>query len=328
MRAERLLRIVFVLRSRGRVTASELAEELEVSVRTIQRDMEALSGAGIPVYATRGGDGGWALLKEYRTSISGLTASDVLSIVVGRPPKLLKEFGLDDPGEGPVLKLMDAISPSAKLQAEHARQRVHVDLGGWDRTGQPSDPMLPLLQRAVWEDRMIEIRYRASRSSFPVAPLGLVSKGGTWYLVGRWEGKFRTYNVARIHDVAVTDETFERPDDFDLVAHWERAQAEFTETFSKYVTKLRLRGDALARIKWTYAVTKKVSEPDEDGWADVELDLREEDHALWTVRTLGSEVVVVGPPALKRRALQQALEFVEANATARGRRARFAPGRR
>ncbi len=316
MRAERLLRIVILLQSRGKVTASELADELEVSVRTVQRDMEALSGAGIPVYATRGGYGGWALLEKYRTSLSGLTASDVLSIVVGRPPRLLKDLGLEDPGEGPVLKLMAAISPSAKMQAEHARQRIHVDLGGWDTAAQPNEHLLralPLLQQAVWDDRMIEIRYHASRSSFPVAPLGLVSKSGSWYLVGLWEGQFRTYNVARIHDIAVTDERFDRPVDFDLPSHWARAQTEFTRTFSTYIAKLRLRGDALTRIQWTYAKTKDLSEPDADGWVDATLDLREEDHALGTIRGLGNEVIVRSPAKLRRLALSEAEAFVAAN---------------
>ena len=314
MRAERLLRIVVLLQSKGKVTASELADELEVSVRTVQRDMEALSGAGIPVYATRGGDGGWALLERYRTSLSGLTASDVLSIVVGRPPRLLKDLGLDDPGEGPVLKLMESISASAKLQAEHARQRIHVDLGGWDGS---THPTLPLLQQAVWDDRMIQIRYRASRSSFPVAPLGLVAKGGSWYLVGLWEEQFRTYNVTRIHDISVTDERFERPDDFDLPSHWERAQSEFTQTFDSYVVKLRLRGDALTRVQWTYATRKELSEPDDEGWVDATLDLRDLDNALPTVRALGSELIVVAPAAFRRRSLAEAEAFVAANSRSR-----------
>jgi predicted DNA-binding transcriptional regulator YafY len=316
VRAERLLRIVILLQSRGKVTASELADELEVSVRTVQRDMEALSGAGIPVYAVRGGDGGWALLESYRTSLSGLTASDVLSIVVGRPPRLLKDLGLDDPGEGPVLKLMEQVSSSAKQQATHARQRIHVDLGGWDTAAQPSDgthPSLPLLQQAVWDDRVVEIRYRASRSRFRVEPLGLVSKAGAWYLVATSKGLFRTYNVSRIHEIVVTDERFERPDDFDLPSHWERAQGEFVRGFETYMVKLRLRGDALARIQWTYAKTKELSEPDADGWVDAALDLREEENAVRTILALGAELIVVRPAKLRRRVLAESFAFVELN---------------
>lgn len=311
MRAERLLRIVVLLQSRGRVTAGELARELEVSPRTIQRDMEALSGAGIPVYATRGGDGGWELLKAYRTNVAGLTASDVLAVAVGRPARLLSDLGLDDPGEGPVLKLMESVSSSAKEQVVHARQRIHVDLSGWGSSG--AEASLPVLQEAVWNDRMIRMRYRGSRSWFAVAPLGLVSKGGSWYLVGRSRDAYRTYNVARIHDIETTDERFERPDDFDLAAYWERAQAEFTESFPSYVVKLRLRGDALVRAGWTYARAKTISAPDARGWATAELDVQDEENALRTVRTLGNDVIVRSPARLRGLAVDEALAFVAAN---------------
>lgn len=316
MRAERLLRIVVLLQARGKVTAQELADELEVSVRTVQRDMEALSGAGIPVYATRGGDGGWALLDRYRTSLSGLTARDVLSIVVGRPPRLLGDLGLEDPGEGPVLKLMESISPSAKQQAEHARQRIHVDIGGWDSATQPSEaihPALPLLQQAVWDDRVVEIRYRASRSRFAVEPLGLVSKAGAWYLVATSKGVFRTYNVSRIHEIVVTDQRCERPDDFDLPSHWETAQKEFVRSFETYIVKLRMRGDALVRVQWTYAKTKELTEPDADGWVDATLDLREEENAVRTILALGADLVVVRPARLRRLVLAETEAFVALN---------------
>jgi predicted DNA-binding transcriptional regulator YafY len=311
MRAERLLRIVFVLQSRGRVTAGELADELEVSARTIQRDMEALSGAGIPVYATRGGEGGWELRREYRTSLVAMTANDVLSIVVGRSPKILADLGLDDPGEGPVLKLMGSVSQSAKLQAEHARQRIHVDIAPWGASR--SEPLLPQLQQAIWDDRHIRIRYRESRSSFAIAPLGLVFKTSSWYLVALSNEDYRTYNVSRIHDITVTEERFERPADFDLVRHWERSESEYTETFPTYIATLRLRGDALTRAGWTYARAKQVSEPDEQGWADAKLDLQDEDNALRTIRLLGNDVVVRGPARLRKLAIDEAQAFVGGN---------------
>ena len=310
VRAERLLRIVLLLQSRGRLTAGELAQELEVSARTIKRDMEALSGAGVPVYATRGGDGGWALLENYRTSLTGLTASDVLSIVVGRPPGLLADLGLDDPGDAPVSKLMSAVSDSAKQRVEHARQRIHVDLSSWS---EGRAELLPVLQRAVSEDRVISMRYRASRSAFRVDPLGLVSKGGAWYFVARSRGDVRTYLVERIHDVTVTDDTFERPGDFDLIGYWEQSGRDYRDTFPSYVAKFRLRGDALKRLSWTWAKSKTLSEPDENGWVNADVDVQDEDNALRTVRVLGNDVVVRGPGSLKRLALEEARRFVHAN---------------
>jgi predicted DNA-binding transcriptional regulator YafY len=310
MRAERLLRLVMLLQTRGRVTAAHAAAELEVSTRTIQRDMEALSGAGVPVYATRGGGGGWALLKEYRTSLTGLTASDLLSIVVGRPRGLLSDLGLDDPGEAPVSKLMDAVSSTGRERVEHARRRIHVDISSWSDVTYEA---LPVLQQAMWEDRAITMRYRASRSAFRVEPLGLVAKGGAWYLVARSRDEYRTYAVDRIHDVAVTDQTFTRPADFDLADYWERSGDEYRRTFPTYIAKLRVRGDALVRLGWTYAKSKTVSEPDANGWVNAELDVQDEDNALRTIRALGNEVIVRGPAALRRRALREAQLFAYAN---------------
>lgn len=312
MRAERLIRIVLLLQSRGRLTAAELARELEVSPRTIQRDMEALSGSGVPVYAVRGAGGGWALHERYRTSLTGLTSAEALAIVVGRPPGILADLGLDDPGEGPVLKLLAAVSDSARDRAEHARQRIHVDLAPWGWVGE-RDPLLPQLQQAVWDDRAVRIRYAASDSHFEIEPLGLVAKGSAWYLVARSKGRYRTYRVSRIHDLVVTDRRFERPEGFDLATHWQTAAQRYAEQLPNYRVKLRVRGDALARVRWMYGRDKRISDAD-DGWSEVHVDLEDEPNALVAVGMLGAEVEVVSPEQLRRAALEVARNFVETNA--------------
>jgi predicted DNA-binding transcriptional regulator YafY len=206
---------------------------------------------------------------------------------------------------------MGAASSSAKEQVEHARQRIHVDLAGWASTVDESS--LPLLQRAIWEDRLISIRYRASRSSFEIAPLGLVSKGGQWYLVALSKDRYRTYNVSRMHDITVLPKQFVRPVDFDLATHWEEAATAYPQTFNSFIAKLRVRGDALARIRWTYARSKTLSEPDEDGWVDAVLDLEQEDYALGTIRSLGNELIVRSPAKLRRLAVADARAFLAAN---------------
>lgn len=318
MRAERLLRIVILLQSRGRITAGELARELEVSPRTIQRDMEALSGSGVPVYAERGAGGGWALHERYRTSLTGLTSGEALAIVVGRPPGILADLGLDDPGEGPVLKLLAAVSDSARDRVEHARQRIHVDLAPWGWAGSSGegqrDPLLPQLQQAVWDDLAIRIRYAASASDFEIEPLGLVAKGSAWYLVARSKGRYRTYRVSRIHDLVVTDRPFERPDSFDLATHWQTAAQRYAEQLPSYHVKLRVRGDAAARVRWMYGRDKRIAETAEDGWTEVDVDLEDEPNALVAVGMLGGEVEVVSPRQLRSAALNVARSFVETNA--------------
>jgi predicted DNA-binding transcriptional regulator YafY len=125
--ADRLLRIVFRLQDHGPVSASTLARDLEVSTRTIGRDMEALSAAGIPIYSTRGGSGGWSPVQDYRLTLTGLTTNEALATTIGQPRAVLTDLGLDDPGEGLILKLLAAVTPAARSQAEHARQRIHVD---------------------------------------------------------------------------------------------------------------------------------------------------------------------------------------------------------
>jgi predicted DNA-binding transcriptional regulator YafY len=317
MRAERLLRTVILLQSRGQMTAAELAGELEVSPRTIQRDMEALSGSGVPVYATRGVGGGWALHEGYRTSLTGLTSAEALAIVVGRPPGILAGLGLDDPGEAAVLKLLAAVSQSARDRAEHARQRVHVDIAPWgwsESSMEEREALLPQLQRAVWDDRTVRIRYAASDTFFEVEPLGLVAKGSTWYLVARNNGRFRTYRVTRIHDLAVTDRSFERPNDFDLASHWQSASARYADQLPNYPVQLRARGDATRRVGWMQGRDKQISSPDHNGWVTIDIDLEDEDNALTVVGMLGADVEIVSPKKLRRAAVELARRFAMTNA--------------
>ena len=313
MRSERLLRIVVLLQSRGRLTARELADELEVSMRTIQRDMEALSGAGVPVYALRGGAGGWELLPDYRASLTGLSTAEALAIVIGRPRSILADLGLDDAGDEAMSKLLAAVPADARARAEHARQRLLVDPSPWGWASVP-EPVLPQLQEAAWDDRIVRMRYAASHDRFDVAPLGLVVKGSQWYFVGMRDDLLRTYRVARVHDLTVTGRRFERPADFDLAEYWHRSTTEYAESLPICVVKLRVRGDALTRMQWTYAKRKQVGEPDADGWADAELDLEDEFNALGAIRLLGNEVVVVSPASLRRAAVRDARAFADANA--------------
>lgn len=201
----------------------------------------------------------------------------------------------------------------ARARAEHARQRLHVDPVPWGFSAQPQT-VLPQLQQATWDDRLVRMRYAASREPFEVAPLGLVVKGSQWYLVAMRGDLHRTYRVSRIHDLTVTGRRFARPADFDLAGHWQRSTSSYEDTLPSYVVRLRLRGDALTRAGWTYAKRKHVGEPHADGWSDAELDLEDEENALGAVRLLGNEVVVVGPDELRRAAIRAAETFVDTNA--------------
>lgn len=303
-----------VLQSKGRVTAAELARELEVSARTIQRDMEVLSGAGFPVYATRGTDGGWRLVDDYRTSLTALTTSDALAMVVAQSRGVLADLGIEDPGQAPILKLLAAIAPGARDRVEHARQRIHICQGSWGP--EPPKSILQVLQAAIWSDRLISMRYRTSSPvSLVLAPLGLVRDNMTWYLVGRRETGMRTYRVDRIRAVTLLEESFERSPDFDLAAHWRASSATYVQTLGSYVIRLRLRGDAIKRADWVYVRSRTLSEPDADGWVDAVFEVGDEDNAHTVLHDLGlgGEVLVVEPEALRESAVAAAKAFVATN---------------
>jgi predicted DNA-binding transcriptional regulator YafY len=313
MRADRLLRIVFRLQDRGPVSASTLARELEVSTRTITRDMEALSTAGVPVYSTRGGTGGWSLVQDYRTSLTGLTTSEALATIVGQPRGILTDLGLDDPGEDLVLKLLAAVAPVARERAEHARQRIHVDPDlYWEPTSNNPVPVLRQLVAASWDNRIMTLRYGSGHDTFRVAPYGLVRKGTRWYLIARAQNEeIRTYRVSRIHDPTTTESTFSRPIGFDLAAHCRASQDAYAHSFGSYPIRLRLKGEALVRASWAYARSKTLGEPDNDGWVEAEFDTEDWDGAIGLVGSLGADVIVLAPNRLRRKAVANAARLLE-----------------
>jgi predicted DNA-binding transcriptional regulator YafY len=312
MRASRLVSIVLLLQRHGRLRAAELADTLEVTQRTIYRDIESLSGAGVPIVGEPGNHGGYHLLDGYRTRLTGLSADEAKSLFLTGVPAAAAALGVDDQAATAQLKLLAAVTPAARDRAEHARQRVYLDPTPWGGTGQP-DPWLPQLHEAIWSDTLIRIRYGTARRSFQVAPLGLVCKGAAWYLIGCRGTDTRTYRVTRISDLTVTAEPFDRPATFDLVTHWHEAVDAYTDTIPRTHVTLRLRGDALIRARWVQARTKAISEPDPTGWADVELELEDEDNALTVIRILGNDTVVVSPESLRHKAFATAQAFTVAN---------------
>lgn len=322
VRADRLLRILLLLQTRGRLTAGELAAELEVSVRTVQRDMDALSGAGVPVYAVRGGDGGWQLIDGFKSDLTGLTPAEALAVAVSRPDTVLRDLGLDDGAELGMLKVLAALPALSQQAAEHARQRVHVDLEPWDGSPAPNAEVLRDLYRATSTDAVIGMRYGTRRERFDVEPLGLVAKGMVWYLVARRGSELRTYRTTRIRDVVVRDAHFERPPDFDLADHWRAACRRLARTYPTYDVTLRVTDAGLRRLRWTSG-TPIAAEETSDGWHRVTADLENEEEATAAVLSLGADVIVESPTSLRAAVAEQARTLV-ANATRERRRRRGA----
>ncbi|MEV0789240.1 WYL domain-containing protein [Kribbella sp. NPDC050459] len=308
MRAERLLRLLLNLQTRGRSTVAQLAAALEVSPRTVQRDLDALSLAGVPVYSIRGRGGGWTMLPDYRSRLTGLTPSEVMSVFVGATAHVLADLGLDASSELAVTKLIASLPDGTRREAEYARQRLLIDHAGWDDRRE-TPRWLDLCRQAVWEERHLQITYgdttaagdgampdrdRRRRGPFVVAPLGLVAKARTWYLVAaRTDGRLRTYRLSRLTSAELTDDTFTRPADFDLATYWARAQREFQASRPSYPIVLKVRDHAVRRFRPLQPML-----PADNDWWIIHTDLENPHEACAAVLAQAGAAQVVAPPEL------------------------------
>ena len=293
MRAERLLRLLLRLQTHGQSTVDQLAQHLGVSPRTVQRDLDALSLAGVPVYSVRGRGGGWALLPDYRTRLTGLSPSEVMSVFVGASAHVLADLGMDVSSDLAMSKLIAALPEAARRDAEFARQRLLIDHAGWDDRRE-APHWLDLCREAIWQERRIAITYKERTDPFTVAPLGLVAKTHNWYLVAvRSDGELRTYHLGRITSATMTDEAFTRPEDFDLAVHWAQAQKLFWASHSSYPFIVKVRHGAERRFRPTAPVLR-----DAGGWSVVEADLENAGEACAAVLAQAGDAVVLDPPEL------------------------------
>ncbi|HJR07875.1 MAG TPA: YafY family protein [Pyrinomonadaceae bacterium] len=316
MRADRLFSIVLLLQSHRQLTSRDLAGRLEVSARTIHRDMEALSGAGVPVVAERGTGGGWSLLGEYRTNLTGLNEAEIQSLFVSKPStRLLADLNLEKAAEGAFLKLLAALPSVYRRGAEQARGRIYVDVTGWNRA-EETVPHLHALQEAVWQERRARIAYGRGECDAPVErlvdPLGLVAKGSVWYLVAAIEGDVRSYRVSRVQGVEVLDEPTVRPPDFDLAAFWEQSSAQFRAHLPAYRARVRVRQEIVARMPYAgrFARIEQTGEPDAEGWVEVALRFDVEEMACEYALGFGTQLEVLEPAALREKVLDAARNVV------------------
>ncbi len=309
MRADRLLSILLLLQVRRRITAGELARRLEVSARTIHRDMEALGAAGIPVVAERGTGGGWRLLAEYRTNLTGLNEAEIQALFLTRPPRLLADLGLDKAAEAALIKLLAAMPSTSRSGAEDVRQRIYVDAAGW-RQEREAVPCLSILQEALWQERRVRFAYPHGEeyAEREADPLGLVAKGSAWYLVAAVAGEPRSYRVARIREAELLAEPCVRPPDFDLAAFWERSTAQFTAALPRYPARLRADPAIVRRIRTEgrYARVEREELPDADGWIPLEMLFEEEHNAVEYILSFGARIEVLEPAALREQVIAAA----------------------
>ena len=317
MRASRLVQLLLLLQTNGKMTAGRLAEELEVSVRTIYRDIEALSGAGVPISAEAGPGGGVRLVDGFRTRLTGLTAEEAEALALSGLPGAASELGLGTVLAAAQLKVDAALPPELRSRAVRMRERFHLDAPGWFAR-EELVPHLAALSRAVWDSERIEIRYekRDGEVRRLIDPLGLVLKAGVWYLVARRDGDVRTYRVSRIVGAEVLDEPFERPDDFDLAAHWAEAQAGFLGSWQTVPVRVRMHREAMWMVRYVQDPTRResalesASEPDEDGWVTLTLQFENHDVAGYELMRLAGDVEVLEPVELRHTMAERAASMV------------------
>ncbi len=314
MRADRLLSIVMLLQARGKMTTAALAEELDVSRRTILRDVEALSFAGIPIYTDGGHGGGIALDENYRTSLTGLKESEVRALFVSANSSLLHDIGLGEAAESTLHKLSAALPERHQPAVEHVRQRIHIDPVWWWHDSQPL-PFWAELQQAVFEDRPLRAIYEHYSGEVVervLEPYSLVAKGSHWYVIARRDGEFRIYRASRFHGVSVLDTHFRRDEAFDLAAFWNEHLQEFTGTLAEFTFTLRLHSSKLTFARWlTPGRCQVIEAAGDDGWLTARFQLESMDLAKMLVFGLGTQAVVLDPPELQEAVLETARDLLE-----------------
>ena len=339
MRSDRLLSLLLILQTRGRAVAPDVARELEVSVRTVYRDIEALSAAGVPVWTEQGRGGGIRLMPGYRTDMTGLTAAEARALVAMSGRAVPDDLGMGSALASAVHKLVAAVPPSHRPAAEAARDRVLVDHAGWYRRT-PSAPALEIVQDAVWAQRRLVLDYRHSdgaQESITVDPYGLVAKTGLWYLVGSIgrgaDHHERMWRVDRVATAVVLDEPATEPEGLDLAAVWERLRRRIEGPAGLVPVEVvvRIKPDVLDRVHRVTAARRFLA-PDEtdptppgmppaatdpaathadrttdsDGWIRMTLCFRGEMGAVAALLAFGGDAEIVHPPSTRRLMAQTA----------------------
>ncbi|MEV0096255.1 WYL domain-containing protein [Streptomyces sp. NPDC050738] len=305
MRADRLVSLVLLLRQRGRLTADTLARELEVSTRTVLRDIDALSAAGVPVYAERGRHGGFALLPGFRTELTGLNHDETLALLTAGPGRGKQGFGLGPELASALRKVVDALPESHRVTASDAARRLLVEpetdlLSRRPVTEDVPDATMIEVRRAVLAGHRLRIHYAATGQTpqwRTVDPIGLVTVRDRRYLLATRSGADRTYRLSRILAAEELPEPAQRPDRVDLERVWQERCAQFLSdghiAVSIRVNPAR-REDLLAT-----ALAVRTEQPDADGWLRLEVTFEDVRHAEWALWQLSTDAEALAPEALR-----------------------------
>lgn len=310
MRADRLVATLLLLQARGRITAADVAAELEVSLKTARRDLEALSMAGIPVYSQAGRGGGWSLLGGGRTDLSGLTAAEARALFLVAGPSVT----LAPEAKAALRKLIQALPTTFRADAAAAATAVVIDPMRWGDVAPPSPSRhLHTLQRAVVDGVQARVGYAdrtRKETERTVHPLGLVEKRGAWYLVADTDAGLRTFRVSRIRSVAVTDAPVIRPPGFELGAAWESTVASVEEQLSGASADVRIPAGALPWLRGTFGRALSVGASTPDGRVAAQVRGRSAEHIAQLIAGWGKDLEVIGPDEVRAHLARIGAELV------------------
>ncbi|MFS0644424.1 helix-turn-helix transcriptional regulator [Siminovitchia sp. 179-K 8D1 HS] len=308
MRADRLIAILLLLQNNGKMTAKELAEKLEVSERTIHRDMEALSTAGVPVYAERGTNGGWSLADGYRTNLTGMKTEEMQTLLLAHSSSLLGDLGLENSFESAFQKLLAAIPGSMHHETKKLQERIHIDGAGWHQR-QELLPCLSTVQEAVWQERKLEMVYRRDEKIYEriVEPLGLVAKGSIWYLAAAADGELRTYRISRIERARITAESFRRPDHFDLAGYWEQSTKQFKAQLPRYPARISFCETVHDRLSKQPYMKIHTTDTVNSGWIEADVEFNTVESACEIILGYGALMKALEPAELREKVAAEAL---------------------
>lgn len=317
MKSERLLTIILHLQAKGRASAAQLARRLEVSERTVHRDMESLAASGIPVYAERGRAGGWCLSEGYRTNLTGMKKNELRALFLAYSTQALTGLGMTGDFESAFLKLLAALPPGFRQDVERIRDRIYLASPGWQ--AEPS-ALLPQLHLAVEQCRTVIVDYERKGvcKKRTVDPLGLVARGSVWYLVSREGSRYRTFRVSNLKKAVTAGPIFQRPTEFDLRSYWHQWWKEYERSLPVFMVLLRMSEEVLERVRcFPFARILRASSP-KNGRVTVKMDLETIEWATQIVLWMGAGATVLRPASLRKAVGGAARGIVEQYASAIG----------
>jgi predicted DNA-binding transcriptional regulator YafY len=310
MRADRLLSIMLLLQTRGKLTAQTLAEELGVSRRTILRDIDALSYAGVPIYADGGHGGGVLLDEHYRTTLTGLNETEIRALFISENTQLMNDLGLGEATRRLQHKLSAALPLEQQTIVAQVRQRIYLDPAWWWQDDTPL-PFWSDLQKAVFEDYRIQVVYENFNGEVAerlLEPYSLVAKAAQWYLIAKRDGAYRLYRVTRFHSIQIQNMHFERENGFDLINFWHEHLKEFRESIAEYTFTLRIHPERLRFVQSLMPGRFQIIQTDpRNGWKTLLFQVESMDLAKMLVFGLGNQAAILDPPELReaiRRGIQ------------------------